>query len=307
MSMDKIGVVILNYITWQQTLNCIESIQKSAGIGKPQIYVVDNASPNCSEFKDTCWGENVHFISNSRNMGYAAGNNVGIAQALKDKCDYILISNNDVVFERNSIFVMGQYLASHREYGIVAPCILDKDKMIQRCHFMKCMGYRDIWATQTILRYISKKITESVYGNFECYEVEQDIFAASGCCFMMSAECAGKVFPLDEHTFLYEEENILGIRMKKQRLKTRYLPLSKVIHYHDQTTRLVKPFALICWACSEIYYLSEYLHVSKRKIRLLYNYRKMIFLLHGLKNPEYRKQWRDYKEKTGSFLKKYNC
>ena len=302
--MSKIGIVILNYITWQETNNCIASIQKCEGIPGAQIYVVDNASPNFLESKTLLSGENIQFIPNEKNTGYAAGNNVGIAKALEDGCDYILISNNDVLFESNSICLMRQYLESHHEYGIIAPCILDKNGEITRCHFMKKVDYKDIWTTQTIIRYWYKRATDKVYGKRESYQSERDIFAACGCCFMMSAECAKKVTPLDENTFLYEEENILGIRMEQQGIRTKYLPYSKVIHNHDQTTKLVKPFALICWSCSEIYYLSEYLSTNKWQVNLLYGYRTIIFLLHGLKNLEYRKQWGSYKEKTGKYLNK---
>ena len=302
--MCKIGIVILNYITWQETNNCIASIQECEVIPKAQIYVVDNASPNFQDSKSVYFGENIHFIANKENTGYAAGNNVGIAQALEDGCDYILISNNDVLYERDSIRLMWQYLESHREYGIVAPCILDQNRNITRCHFLKKVEYKDIWATQTIIRYWYKRATDKVYGKYENYQSERDIFAACGCCFMMTAECAEKVTPLDENTFLYEEENILGIRMEQQGIKTRYLPYSKVVHNHDQTTKLVKPFALICWACSEIYYLSEYLSINSWKVRFLYGYRTIIFLLHGLKNSEYRKQWENYKEKTRNYLNK---
>lgn len=301
--MGKIGIVILNYVTWKETNNCISSIQSCKDVTDYQIYVVDNASPNFQEAEILISGENIQFIANKENVGYAAGNNVGILKALEDGCEYILITNNDVLFETDSILRMQKYLEQHKEYGIVAPCILDKDKSITKCHFMKKVEYGDIWLTQTILRFLCKKANEKVYGKHESYQKERDVFAACGCCFMMSAECAKQVTPLDENTFLYEEENILGIRMEQKGMKTRYLPDSKVIHNHDQTTRLVKPFALICWACSEIYYLSEYSKTSKWKIKLLYGYRTLIFMIHGLKNVEYRKQWGSYKTKTKDYLK----
>ncbi len=302
--MKKIGVVVLNYITWQETQKCIASIQNSRGIENIKIYVVDNASPNYKELESICHGKNVCLIQNKENTGYAAGNNVGILHALEDGCEYVLISNNDVSFETDSIYIMQQYLERHPEYGIVAPHIVDNNKKTQCCHFIKKIGYGDIWTTQTVIRFVYHKATNRVHGSEEFYQTQQDIFAAAGCCFMMSAECAGRVTPLDDTTFLYEEENILGIRMEQQGYKTRYLPQSRVIHGHDQTTRLVKPFALICWACSEIYYLAEYLRISRWKIYFLYYYRTLIFLIHGLKNPEYRKQWGNYKEKTRRFLEK---
>ena len=176
--MGKTGIVILNYMTWQETNNCIASVQKCKGISKFRIYVVDNASPNFQEAEKLVLGENIQFIANEKNTGYAAGNNVGIRKAWEDGCDYILITNNDVLFEPDSILKMQKYLEQHKEYGIVAPCILDKDKRVTKCHFMKKVEYRDIWVTQTIIRYLHKKGTSKVYGDYEIYQNEQDIFAS---------------------------------------------------------------------------------------------------------------------------------
>lgn len=303
--MSKIGIVILNYMTWSATNKCIRSIQNNVNYENIQIYVVDNASPNKEAKTMLVTDKQIKLIENDTNSGYAAGNNVGVSYALEDGCDYVLISNNDIAFEENAILKMQQYLESHHEYDIVAPSILSPDGIVQKCHFKKQVFYSDIWKTQTVFRYICQRGIDQVYGDFEFYQREQKLFAAAGCCFMMTAKCAEKVTPFDEKTFLYEEENILGVQMERLGMKTGYYPESRVIHYHDQTTRLVKPFALICWACSEIYYLSQYLSVSRCKILLLYWYRVLIFLLHGIRNAEYRKQWKDFKEKTGKYRNNY--
>lgn len=301
--MEKIGVVILNYITWQETARCIESIRDNAPEESVRIYVVDNASPEVEQLKEICSREKAELLCNTRNMGYAAGNNVGLKRAMDDGCDYIVISNNDILYQQGSITGMRRFLEKHPEYGIVGPKVLDREGNIQRCHFRKKAQYKDIWGTQTVLRYVFHKPTDVLYGNKEYYEAVQDVFAVSGCCFMMRASCARQITPLDEHTFLYEEENIIGVRMERAGWKTGYLPSSEVVHDHDQTTRLVKPFALICWACSEIYYCREYLNCGKGKIYFMYWYRTLIFLLHGLRNKAYREQWSEYRKETGKYLR----
>lgn len=301
--MGKTGVVILNYITWQQTERCIKSLKETENADELQIYVVDNASPEKGELRRVCREAQVELIENPDNSGYAAGNNVGIVRALADGCDYIVISNNDIEYRAGCLARMRDFLEGHFEYGIVGPKILTPEGTLQRCHYKKKTGYGDIWGTQTILRYVMKKPTDALYGDEQFYLHEQEVFAVSGCCFMLRAACARKIAPLDEHTFLYEEENIIGMRMEKEGWKTGYLPASEVVHNHDQTTRLVKPFALICWACSEVYYCREYLGCGFVKIRLMYWYRTLIFLLHGLRNKAYREQWSEYRKETGKYLR----
>ena len=78
--MTKVGVVVLNFINYEETIQCVESIiiQKNVDL---DIVVVDNGSPNES-YKNLVlkYSENelVNILKNNSNLGYARGNNVGI-------------------------------------------------------------------------------------------------------------------------------------------------------------------------------------------------------------------------------------
>ncbi len=100
-----IGIVILNYRNWDDTLRCVRSIWKNPPKESFQIILVDNASPNMPEYDLDAMVQQyqILYIKNKENKGYNAGNNVGIAKALELKCDAVLISNNDVCFERGCI------------------------------------------------------------------------------------------------------------------------------------------------------------------------------------------------------------
>lgn len=98
---QKIGIVILNYQTWELSLRCMESIHRICRDLLYRIYLVDNASerPMPDAVKSyVAAGKEIRFLQAKENRGYAAGNNIGIARALADGCDAILISNNDIVF-----------------------------------------------------------------------------------------------------------------------------------------------------------------------------------------------------------------
>ena len=102
--MEKIGVVVLNYMTFESTIECIDSLKKFND-NRVNIYIIDNCSTNNSYdiLNEKYLNDNkIEVIKNEFNGGYAAGNNVGVKKALEDNCDYIIISNNDIIFLENS-------------------------------------------------------------------------------------------------------------------------------------------------------------------------------------------------------------
>ena len=71
------------------------------------LYCVDNASTdnsidNAKKISEK-YGINTKFLPQTENFGVAKGNNIGIKNALKDECKYILLSNNDIILEDNCI------------------------------------------------------------------------------------------------------------------------------------------------------------------------------------------------------------
>lgn len=137
-----IGIVILNYENWQDTYRCIKSINSNPPRENFQIILVDNASKsvpkyNLEEFINTY---HVIFIRNKKNFGYNAGNNVGIKKAQELGCSFILISNNDVLFKKNTIQVLCDFLKSNPEVGIVGPKIFDRKAV---CKKAICAGRQE--------------------------------------------------------------------------------------------------------------------------------------------------------------------
>lgn len=96
-----IGIVILNYNTWQDTVNAVKELLGQECRHNLLIQVVDNASPNGSYgfLKERLSGySNVSVHLNSENSGYAKGNNEGLRLLAASAPDYALIMNNDVHF-----------------------------------------------------------------------------------------------------------------------------------------------------------------------------------------------------------------
>lgn len=294
-----VGVVILNYNSWEDTRECMESIFEYEQACQMNIYLVDNNSSIRPSAEMCLFMEKKHvvFLQSKENKGYAAGNNIGIAKALKDGCDAILISNSDVRYERCSISIMYQYLQEHPGVGIVGPKIkLQNGQTQKECMAIKT-GMKEKYLLRTRLKILFPKLNKQYWAREWNYEHEIfPVYAVLGCSFMISRTCALDVTPLDEHTFLYEEELILGIRMEKAGWKTMYNPQSVVLHKHEATTGGIRsnPFAYTCQVCSEIYYCKQYLKMKRWSIYPLYFYRVLLYYCCCLKVQAFRRYHKNF-------------
>ncbi|MCW1969641.1 MAG: glycosyltransferase family 2 protein [Anaerolineae bacterium] len=87
--MPKIVVVVVNWRAWPSTQRCVAALRASS-LQPDDIFIVNNDStdgplPNLS----------ATIIHSHTNLGYAAGMNLGVAQAISCGADYVLALNND--------------------------------------------------------------------------------------------------------------------------------------------------------------------------------------------------------------------
>ena len=73
----SVGIVLLNWNGWQDTLECLRSLRRM-DYRACRILIVDNGSTDDSvtQLKKAC--PELNIIETHRNLGFAAGNNVGI-------------------------------------------------------------------------------------------------------------------------------------------------------------------------------------------------------------------------------------
>lgn len=277
------ALVILNYINWNATAACVKSAIKSDS--NIHIYLVDNNSPVkmpgvTRRLLSDCEKKGIlTFIKNKKNLGYAAGNNVGIRAALKDNCDYLMIVNSDIIFTKNTVKSLRDYLEKNKTVGIAGPMILDTDGKITKNCITRKTGLREKYLVRTRLNRIFKKEYLTYFAFDKDYRKSFKAYSVHGSCFMVSRECLEKVFPFDENTFLYEEELILGIRMEEAGFETVYYPKAKVYHYGAGSTRCVKKFSYLCEIKSEIYFCKKYLGAKSWQIFPLVLYRIIKYIL----------------------------
>ena len=295
-----IGIVLLNYQKWGETVQCITSIRKNRPKSEEyMIYVVDNASPNKQtvEFIKIKNDKDIFFIQSSSNKGYAAGNNLGIRQAILDNCDYIIVSNSDIYFQENSIDEIAFFLKNKK--GICFPKIYNLDGDISNISkkYIEKM-YEMYFFCTPLKKYISNKNLINLNG-----EKNVKTHLNMGPCFALDIENAKKIGHLDENTTLYFEEMILSRKADENDVSIYYCPRSVVIHGEGKSTESVGAFALMCFDESAIYYCRRYLKANILKIYPLYLYFIFRYWIKSIRNIKFKLNKAEHKNRLKKMMK----
>ncbi|WP_461206047.1 glycosyltransferase family 2 protein [Clostridium sp. DL1XJH146] len=295
-----IGIVILNYNTWEITLECVLSIRKTLNI-EYNIYIVDNNSLNDSfDYLMQNYSEcnNIKVIKNLDNGGFAKGNNIGIRAAIKDKCKYILVTNNDVIFKENCIEELYNFIQNNSNTVIVGPRILTPEGDIQvsityeNKSLLEFMGISGIVSLEKY-----KKIHEEYTS-----QITQKVYSVSGCCLMINATKFIKMGAFDEGTFLYNEESIFSFQANKLKYDIFYLPKAEVIHNHGTTIGKMNLFICAEFLKSSMYYWKKYYHIRVITLYLMWLYFTFKYLIKSVYTNELRKGWSKYFKSTLMYL-----
>ena len=124
----KIGLVTITYNSSDVIDDFLSSV-KGQTYKNLKLYVVDNNSADNTLDKVLLVqsGIDTAMIRNDINAGVAAGNNQGIKKALEENCDYIMLVNNDTVFEEKLVEKLVNYLMKEN-ISIVAPKMMYYDE-----------------------------------------------------------------------------------------------------------------------------------------------------------------------------------
>ncbi|MBE0410917.1 MAG: glycosyltransferase family 2 protein [Anaerolineales bacterium] len=116
-------IVIVNWNLKEDTLACVHSLIKS-GAETDHIIVVDNASTDGSvQALKKSFDSSLSIIEAGENLGFAAGNNLGIKKAIDAGAEWILLLNNDTVVAIDMLSEIKNAIQNNPDLAIVAPII----------------------------------------------------------------------------------------------------------------------------------------------------------------------------------------
>ncbi len=89
-------IIVLSWNHWQVTAVCLRSLMLLTYTNY-QVVLVDNHSTDETVKLTRQQYPTVHIIENNKNLGFAAGCNVGIRYAIEQQADYVFLFNNDAI------------------------------------------------------------------------------------------------------------------------------------------------------------------------------------------------------------------
>lgn len=119
--LPRVSVVVLTFNNLDLTKACLRSILARSDYPELEIIVVDNAS---SDDTPAYLGQlaqehaNIRLILNDKNLGFAAGNNIGMAAATGD---YIVVLNNDTVVTTGWVLTLLRHFQEVPDLGLLGP------------------------------------------------------------------------------------------------------------------------------------------------------------------------------------------
>ncbi len=195
-----------------------------------ELVVVDNASKDGTDLllKKTDLDDiKLKVITNSINQGFALGNNQGIKYALKNNPQYILLLNDDMVFQKYFLKKLVDFANNNPKYEIISPKIyFAKGREFHRNRYKENEKGKVIWYTGGSIDWDNvytshDRVDEVDRGNKENVK---EVDVASGACMLVRSEVFKRMRGLDEKLFLYWEDAEFTQRAKLNGFKAVYYP-----------------------------------------------------------------------------------
>lgn len=221
--LSKVGIVILNWNGFEDTVECLASI---VAIDYPnfEIIVVDNGSSDGSGEAISRRYPHVKIIKNEKNLGYTGGNNVGIINALKSGSEYVWLLNNDTTVETDTLSKLVKNFEDNPQNGILSPIIYE---YVNPQEVQYCGCYADLKSFQ--FRSISNLKKIRLIGLDKLTYIW-------GTALLVRKEVFERVGLLNEKYFAYFEDYEFSNRASKAGFKCRIETSAKIYHKESRST-----------------------------------------------------------------------
>ncbi|MEI7676985.1 MAG: glycosyltransferase family 2 protein [Bacteroidales bacterium] len=225
--MKNLSIITVNYNGFDITCEMIDSLYLVGFQG--EIVVVDNGSRVNEAKLISEKYPNVVAFSSDKNLGFAGGNNLGIARA---KGDYLLFINNDTTFSDKFWIPLVERLDSDPGIGMVCPKILFE----YAPDTIQFAGYTTLHPVT--LRNNMIGFNEKDNGQ---HQTAISIPYAMGAAMLTRKSVVEKSGLMPECYFLYYEELDWSERIKEAGFSIWYEPRSHIFHKESAATGRMSP------------------------------------------------------------------
>lgn len=245
--MLNVFIVILNWNQPKLTIQCLDSVNKLQIRGyRLTVVIVDNGSSDKSvslltqfSTKETNKHDNYKLIRNDTNLGYAAGNNVGIKFAIAKGADYVMILNNDTRVHPSLLTNFISVAERYQNFGAASPKIYFESGFE---YHKERYNNRDLGK---VIWYAGGRLDwDNIYGSGRGvdevdsakYDKLSETDYATGTCLFLNCLALEKAGLFNENYFMYYEDTELSLRIKNAGFRVLYVPKALVWHKVAQSS-----------------------------------------------------------------------
>lgn len=252
--MKDLGIVICNFNKVNYLKGCLESLYKSDF--EDLIYdviVVDNASTDGSpDFIKENYPKIV-LLQNETNTGGSGGFDRGIRYAMQKKYDYVVLLDNDILLESNTILNLYKYIKLNPKAGVVGSkiCTMDNPDILQEMGSF--IDYENKFNVYTPLK--SHKDDSLLPEVVECDYVP-------ACCMITTKEVLEKVGSFNTEHFIYWDDMDWCTRVKRENYEIYAINSSRVFHKMGAANH-TNTFGFYYFERNKIMFFLKYLEDNK--------------------------------------------
>ena len=213
-------------------------------------------------------------IQSRSNLGFPAGNNVGIRYVLsKSRSDYIMLLNNDIIVTKDFLVKLISFMQDHSTAGVAGPKIIHEKGDIDKNNLRRRLRLLDVIFIMGIGKALfpnNRWQKRHRYTNEYDFKYPKKIDIIAGACILFKTKVLNNIGLLDENTFLHLEEFILHEKLRKTDWETWIIPGSEIIHKGGKSISLrTSSFMRKVTLKSLIYYLKNYRKINNIIILIL--------------------------------------
>jgi GT2 family glycosyltransferase len=219
--MDKVAIVILNYNGKNHLEKFLPSVvMNSQGA---TIYIADNASTDDSVLFLEKKFPALRLIKIPVNYGYSKGYNIALQSV---KSQYYILLNSDVEVNPGWLEPLTKLMDSDEKIGACQP----KLKSYLKKNEFEYAGAAGGFIDRLGYPFCRGRIFGSIEEDHGQYNINSEIFWASGACFMVRADLFHSLGGFDDAFFAHMEEIDLCWRLQSSGYKIFYCSESLVYH-----------------------------------------------------------------------------
>jgi len=295
----RIGIVTVTYNSEHVLDDFFKSIQ-SQDYKNFLLFLIDNASSDKSVERIKSWNfSDKIIIENEQNLGIAAGNNQGIKLAIDNGCEFVLLLNNDTVFEAK---LLSKLLIAHSKHN--SSVVVPKMNYFSPSNKIWYAGgfYN---GNKALLNYHrgQGEIDLNQYSNDDVVDY------APSCCVLIHKTVFEDIGYMDEKYFVYFDDADFFYRLKlDNRHEIRYLPDVEFFHKIGSLTKsrsskgsnYYSEFFIKQNCKNHVYFL------KKNKSRFTFFYLLQLWLYMTLRffvSTNFEKKWSTFKLIQSSYFR----